>query len=305
MLALTILTTLGSSNVALAATDGSYQAKPQDIAVEQWPGHSFTFLSLTKTGQNDGYEIFTLNDAERGYNEDRSVRIPSAEYGGKQVTVTEVRPFTSGYPQPDYMVYLKVAGTGEELVGRTSRGKLEGLVLTADLENARQYFLGKTIYPKTRSLKSVTALGENNTARSVAIKIGSPVKVVDVYAGERSAEPIWLVVDYQGEKAILPLAYSWTNFSPQFWSNDSPWADSLFIENPRKTLGGSKDTWTKIENGQIVTGMSKEQVQLSWGNPVRRNNNDSVWIYGPYSLTFSDNQLDSIDNIPVREQIAS
>ena len=58
-----------------------------NIAVAQWPGHDFTFLALADTRQADGYEIFKLEEATRGYGGDRSVRLPYANYVGKQVTV--------------------------------------------------------------------------------------------------------------------------------------------------------------------------------------------------------------------------
>lgn len=303
LLVLSLVTGFGACSSAWA--DAPDPLSSSNIAIEQWPGRSFTFLALADTSQAAGYEIFKMEDATRGYSGDRSVRLPYANYVGKQVTVTDVTPFESGYDQPDYIVHMKVNETDELLSGRTSRGQLEGLVLTADLDSARQYFMGKTVYPKFRALKSAYMPGQFRSAVSVPIKIGGPVTVVDVYAGERSEEPIWLIVSVNGEKAILPMAYSWTNISPQFWTQSAPWQGSLFIEDPRMTLGWSQELWNKIESGQVDAGMTKDQVHLSWGKPVRREANGSAWIYGPYRLNFSGETLSNIENIPESEQIAS
>lgn len=303
LLVLSLVT--GFSVCGSAFADEPDHSSSANIAVAQWPGHYFTFLALADTSQAAGYEIFKLEDANRGYGGDRSVRLPYANYVGKQVTVTEVMPYESGYDQPDYIVHMKVNETDQVLSGRTSRGQLEGLVLTADLDSARQYFMGKTIYPKFRALKSAYLPGQNRSAVSVPIKIGSPVMVVDVYAGERSEEPIWLIVSINGEKAILPIAYSWTNISSQFWTQNAPWQESLFIEDPRMTLGWSQELWNKIESSQVEPGMTKDQVLLSWGKPVRREANGAVWIYGPYKLNFSGENLSNIENIPESEQIGS
>lgn len=303
LLVLSLVT--GFSFCGLAWADAPDPLSSSNIAVEQWPGHNFTFLALADTSQAAGYEIFKTEDANRGYSGDRSVRLPYAKYVGKQVTVTEVVSFESGYDQPDYMIHMKVNETGEALIGRTSRGQLEGLVLTADLDSARQYFMGKTVYPKFRALKSAYMPGQYRSAVSVPIKIGSPVMVVDVYAGERSEEPIWMIVSVNGEKAILPMAYSWTNISTQFWAQTAPWQESMFIDDPRMTLGWSQELWNKIESGQVDVGMTKDQVHLSWGKPVRRETNGSDWIYGPYRLKFSGETLSIIENIPESEQIAS
>ncbi len=43
--------------------------------------------------------------------------------------------------------------------------------------------------------------------------------------------------------------------------------------------------------------MTKGQIQLSWGKPVRTEVNDSVWIYGTKKLNFSGDALHSIETL--------
>ena len=276
-------------------TVGTVGAEAASVQIEQWTGNSFTFLPLS-SAQNIGYEIFTEENADQGFQGNQSVRIPYAQYVGKQVTMNEVVPFTDNDNKKDYIVHMTVNDTGEKLVGRSMRGQLAGLVLTDDLINARQQFLGKTVYPKFRELPGLYVAGA--IAQPVAIKIGGPVTVVDVYAGDQSQEPINLVVSVNEQKAILPIAYSWTNSPVQPWAQKAPWENALFMDNPRNGLMGSNELWNKIETGVVEENMTKEQVNLSWGKPFSIESNDSVWIYGTKKLSFEGDVLHSIETIP-------
>jgi len=280
---------LGFGNV------GSVGAEAASIGIEQWTGNDFTFLPLSSV-QYSGYEIFKEEQGDQGFQGDQSVRIPYAQYMGKQVTVNEVVPFADGDNKKDYVVHMTVKDTGERLVGRSMRGQLAGLVLSDDLIKARQQFLGQTVYPKFRELPGVYVDGV--LPQAIAIKIGGPVTVVDVSAGNVSQEPISLVVSVNNEKAILPIAYSWTNSPIQPWTQTAPWEKALFMENPRNSISGSNELWNKIEAGIVEENMTKEQVNLSWGKPFSIESNDSVWIYGTKKLSFEGNVLHTIETIP-------
>lgn len=274
-----------------AAADGD------NLAVEDWTGQTFVFQPRPQALQAAGYEIFNLEQAQQGFDGDRSVRLPYDDYVGQQVTVTEIIGFPAGNEQQDYMVYMTVQDTGEKLVGRTRRGQLAGLALLADIENARQYFMGMIIYPKVRVLTKFYVPGEAQTMEAVPIRIASPVTVTDVYVGEQAETPIWLVVADGEQKAILPLAYSWTNMPPNFWRSTAPWQDVLFQADPRVELGDDPVVWDKIQNGIVEPGMTKGQVKLSWGSPVRGMDVDDIWVYGTYKLTFAKGVLSLMEKV--------
>ena len=77
-----------------------------------------------------------------------------------------------------------------------------------------------------------------------------------------------------------------------------PWQDALFTEDPRVNMVGSPELWNQIEIGNIEEGMTKNQVNLSWGKPLRVEANDSVWIYGIKKLNFDSEVLHSIEILP-------
>lgn len=299
LLVLSLLIAFGT--VGSVWAESSNATPSVNLKTEQWTGRSFTFLALPADKQAAGYEIFAVDQATQGFQGDQSVRIPYAQHVGKQVTVSEVIPYPAGPNQQEFMVYMTVNDTGEKLVGRTIRGQMEGLVLTDDLLKAKQQFLGKTIYPKFRELAGMYTPGSDKTPMAVPIPIGSPVTVEDVYAGNQSQEPIWLVVSVNGEKAILPIAYSWTNIPVASWTGTQPWQDALFSQDPRLTLGWSHNVWYQIENGNVETGMTKGQVLLSWGKPVRSEANDSVWIYANKKISFSSDVVQSIEDVSTNQ----
>ncbi len=272
----------------------SEAAASQNLKIQQWQGQSFTFMSLPDDKQAAGYSIFKVENASRGFQGDVSVRIPYAAHVGKQVVVTEVVPFDAGYGLKEYMVYMTVTDTGEKLVGRSMRSQVNGLVLTADLKNARKQFLGKTVYSKLRELPGLATAG-NSAPQSVAVGIGAPVVVVDVYPGIQIQDPIWLVVTANGQKAVLPMNYSWTNMPQVFWNDRPAWQDDLFLEDPHKTFNWSADMWKQIETANVTVGMFKEQVRLSWGEATDMEKDGFVWIYGNKKLTFNEDMLISIE----------
>jgi len=292
LLVLSLLLGLGTaSSVGVEAASG-----PENVKIQNWKGHTFTFLPLAAT-QAPGYEIFTEEQSAKGFQGDRSVRIPYASHVGKEVTINDVVAKEVIDKQQEYVVHMTVNDTGEKLVGHSMRGQLAGLVLTSDLANAREQFIGKTVYPKFRELSGLY-VPESPMPAAVPLKIGSPVTVVDVALGNQSQEPIVLVVSVNGQKAVLPITYSLTNSPIKTWEQDAPWKDALFMEDPRSTLGGAQDVWTQIEAGSIENGMTKEQVHLSWGKPARVEKNRSVWIYGTQKLTFDGSELHSIETLP-------
>jgi hypothetical protein len=290
----------------LARAEVSPEVSTPNLGPEQWVGHTFLFLDLPSEKRSEGYEIYMEDQAKRGFEGDCSVRIPYAPHVGKRVTVTDVFRNTGGDYRDDYVVYLKENDTGIKLVGRTMSGQLEGLVLEADLLKAREQFLGKTIYTKRRMLQGAFDPRANPLPMAVTTTIGGAAQVVDVYAGIRAVEPIWLIVIVNGQKAILPIAYSWTNMPVNAWTQNPPWQDELFIDNPRVALGWSAALWQQIEAGIVQEGMTKDQVRLSWGPPVTIQNDifgsgKAVWNYGTKVLKFTGDNLTSIETIDLKK----
>ena len=294
-----LLVLFGALGTAWAAN--SQQESSPNLTPDQWTGQSFTFLSLPAADQAAGYEIFNVDQSQQGFTGDRSVRIPYKQYVGKQVTVTDVVTYIASDNKYEYLIYLEEKESKQKLVGRTSRGQLEGLVLTADLAKAKQQFLGKTVYVKLRTIEGLYDPQTNTTPLSIPTKIGSAVNVVDVYAGLKSSEPIWLIVVTDNQKAFIPITYSMTNVPSNFCQQNPPWQEKIMLNDFRATSGWSEEMWNQIDAGIAKPGMTQEQVRFSWGSPASisdntANSNESTWKYGTQILKFSGNQLISIES---------
>ncbi|MEW4369684.1 copper amine oxidase N-terminal domain-containing protein [Paenibacillus kandeliae] len=71
-------------------------------------------------------------------------------------------------------------------------------------------------------------------------------------------------------------------------------SSEFFTYNPYSKYNWSQSTWNHIKNGEVVRGMTKQQVLLSWGEPDRKEvskqggYNVEVWSY------ISDSSLDML-----------
>ncbi|MDR3564599.1 MAG: hypothetical protein P4N59_24640 [Negativicutes bacterium] len=275
-----------------------------NLTVDYWVGHNFIFLPLPADKQAEGYEVFAEEQLSRGLQGDRAARIPYAEYFAKQIRITKV--VATGDRVFDYIVYMTEIATGKKLAGRTIRGQLEGVALATDLGNARKQFVGHTIYTKNMTLTGVYDPLTKQTPVSLTISLGTPLAVVDVWDGLCSSEPIWLVVLVNGQKAALPIAFSWTNQPTDEWSMGAPWQQVLFLEKPGEKAGWSQEDWNLVSAGDVKEGMSKDQVRLSWGNPVRVDENNTTtatWYYGNSSLQFTGNTVSAIVKVALKDSV--
>lgn len=291
-----VLGSYGLTGVSAMATPLS------NLAPKQWMGQTFLFHALPGDRQEEGYEIFKTEDADRGWGGERLVRIPYAAHVYERVKVTDVVEFPAGINQTDYLIYMKEISSGMKLVGRTTHGQLEGLLLEADLNQAREQFLGKKVYSKMRFLQTENQDAGEAAPKVIPVKIGSEAQVVDIYTGIRTDEPIWLIVLIDGQRARVPIAYSWSNIRGSAWKQTPPWQEKLFTKDPRSHLGWSREVWEQIDASSVVEGMTKMQVELSWGGPVSIMENPdgsgkSVWTYGSSTLTFNGDALAAIENV--------
>ena len=99
--------------------------------------------------------FFLLSRLSKDFGYDQSVRLPYSPNVGKVVTITTVSAYTAGDNKYDFVVAMTEVDTGLKFLGRTIRGSLEGLGLVADIDKAKQQFMGKVIYPKRRTLELV------------------------------------------------------------------------------------------------------------------------------------------------------
>jgi hypothetical protein len=126
-----------------------------------------------------------------------------------------------------------------------------------------------TLWVKSTYVSTYDAATEH--IGSVTIKKYSPAKVTDVSVGFRSASPVRFILQTQrGEEGFLDVNLSGTNASSRSAEFDQ-FDRKFYLTDPRKLYPWTPQVWNAIEDEKVIVGMTKEQVTMSWGEPLSIN----------------------------------
>ena len=129
------------------------------------------------------------------------------------------------------------------------------------VEHYRRQLVGKTFYVKTPMWLSADGNERINGRRFL------PVKIVDVHSGN-SIYPLGVEFEASdnGQRAMMFMSEAQSAISGHDF-------DNLFSVSDVRTHYPhiTPDTWQLIVNGKVVTGMTKEECQLSLGAPKSIN----------------------------------
>jgi hypothetical protein len=288
----------GSSAGAGNAGSDSALALP----VRQWPGKKFIVLDKPKLFRKFGYELYLTKDLSTAVKHiDTSIETDKHHLRydrcrGKTVTVTEVEPVAD-----EWIVGFSQEGIGPPLYAKTHKGAVEGIAYAEDLDKAAAQWIGRTVYSRRRFIDTYDS--GNGTFGTLKVNIQDRLKVTAVRWGTTPLppKPLWLCVTTKDKEAgFIPLLQSWTNVMTDKISGPSPWAEDIFEKNPQEIYSWDSSTWNAINSHTIVSGMNKEQVRVSWGQP-HRIMTDTVkqrcveqWMYGNQFLCFDHDTVTSI-----------
>lgn len=269
------------------------EIRPQDLKPDQWTGKLFTILPIDESYQSFGYD-FTLQTPNPALQVPGGTNIRAEVLREKQVEVIGVIPRAG-----EFEVTLRVCDSDTILTAVTRNQQIKHLVLSTDLQFARRYFVGKTIYVKNNQYSFI----DSGTPRTVnTLYPDDPLEVVDIWTGVHANRPIWLVAAAQsGDKVYIPIAYSKTNLETSLWQTEgAPWNSILFEQNPRSLYAWDERIWQRIRSGDIIPGMLMDQIRLAWGCPANTlteaQGEDilTVWLYPTKKLSFKQSVLVSI-----------
>lgn len=287
--------------------DSNKSANEMDYPVEIWMGKRFIFLEKPKILQKHGYGLhLTKEFPPRPENmnpefETQVIRfLKYDKFVGKIIKVIDVEKTEEFSPFNLCVTFLEEK-SNMKIFGRPYKGHVGGIAFFDDISRAKERWLGKTIYSKMRFIRTydekLDKYGEEK------IRIGDPLKVIDISWGDDLMGPLWLIVETSyGKKGFVVTAFSWTNHYLDRWTENRPWKDHLFEFNPRLKFKWSDATWELINNGKVKPGMSKEQVKLSWGSPKKINEDIhqgllyEQWIYDNQYLYFDNEILKAIQS---------
>lgn len=185
-------------------------------SVDTWLGQRFVFLPGPKASEEKTYDDF--------YG-----KIIHKQYSGRIAKVISVEDF-SGRIHLEF----EMEDSKERLRARTAPGKdsLTGMALFDDIQNARQQWMGKTLWCRESRLSVYDEQGD--TVSLLMIKKYSPLKVAEVIAGWNEERPVRFVLETaDGKRGFVDLNLSGTNVFKEV-RHLGRFEHSFILEDPRK-----------------------------------------------------------------------
>lgn len=204
---------------AVMATGASPWRGPADLPVDQMVGRKLVFLEKAPAERAAGYTAFRIlaDDQESGG------LIPAYKtFVGRKLVVESVTADAKG----EYVVTATAVDDGTRVQAHTMARAIADVAPVGDLYRARHRWLGKTIYPRKRTVQTYDPA--SHRYGELAVRVGEPLKVVDVIWGMSTTKPLWIVVQRSnGDRGFIATAYSWTNLYSDWWSAERPWEDKI------------------------------------------------------------------------------
>lgn len=273
-----------------------------DLPVTQWVGKKFMVLEKQGLVRQFGYELYltaALGASKKKPDpawETPQRRVRCDKIGKSYIIVNEALPAGR-----EYLVKFTHEQTGVVLFGKTRDGSIEGVAFAADIDAAQKRWHGKVVYSVRRFIDvfdSVTGKLDN-----IKVRIDQPLTVVDVRWGltPLPPKPLWIMVTSEcGEKGFIPTRTSWTNAITVIKSDSTPWSDDLMEIDPKKVYTWDEAVWEAVNNHSVATGMTRQQVRMSWGGPKSvtqgPSGNAETWAYAAQNLLFTNDSLVSTDS---------
>lgn len=277
-------------------TADTVAAPPPAVPVAKWKGRAFVLLRKNRMFEKFGYELYV----DKGYASRSAASLSNGRlradlFAGKRMVAQSVTAIGGG----ERSIVFRLDTLGITVTATTRSGTVEGIAPAGDLDEARKRWLGDTVYSVRRSIDTY----DSASARfgSVKVSLGDPLRVTDVVWGATPLppKPIWIAVQTAGgARGFIPIHYSWTNVLADKRISEIPWEADVLEQDPRKLYKWDEHVWNTIDSHNIFAGMTRSQVRMSWGGPVRVERDSTAteavvekWFYDGNTLVFSGDSL--------------
>lgn len=254
----------------------------QPKTLDQLLGEKVVFVAETKRLQAYGYSSFH-------WTQNRSASVPYEALVGKVGTVTEIQPRPTGALN-FRRVIIKLESSDQSVMTNALNDRISDVTLLTDIQDGRKRWVGKTLWYKSKYLRPST---DAEVLEWRKIRKFQPVTVLNVMVGAGHTGAIDFVLQFKdGQEGLAGVTLSASNTDPEFLKTlkmlgkkECSFDAMFFTEDPRLEHKWSADIWAAIENGQVLVGMTVDQVILAWGEPKNVNNTQtgvsdlSQWVY--------------------------
>lgn len=275
------------------ANDDSFRSSNcnQPKTLDQLLGEKVVFVAETKRLQRYGYSSFH-------WPENRSASVPYDALVGKVGTVTEIQSRPKGALN-FRSVIIKLESSDQSVMTNALNDRISDVTLLTDIEEGRKRWVGKTLWYKSKYLRPSS---DAEAAEWKKVRKFQPVTVLNVMVGAGHAGAIDFVLQFKdGQEGLAGVNLSASNTDPAFLETlkklgkkECSFDAMFFTEDPRLTRKWPADIWSAIENGQVLVGMTVDQVVLAWGEPKTVNSHESgesyssQWVYGERGYVYFD-----------------
>jgi hypothetical protein len=261
----------------------------------QWVHKKFVVLKKQKLFRKFGYELYltkelSLNPSKIDTSQETDKHhVRCDKLAGTSLVVSAVEPAAG-----EYLVTFTGEDGGRTLYAKTHKGAIEGIAAVEDLDSAARKWVGKTVYSRRRFIDTYDSV--TGAYGTVKVRIQDRLKVTSAVWGlsPLPPKPVWLLVETAaGVRGFIPVRASWTNVMTDKVTADMPWTEDIFETNPADLYAWDSLTWSAINSHTVSSGMSKEQVLVSWGRPMSmvvdtvKASCPEQWVYGGQVLCFS------------------
>jgi hypothetical protein len=317
--ALVVAALLGSCSAPVQKTPLSQESRPSEAeraapepaeqpfvpyAAEpsEWLGARFVLMDIAPLFRKFGYELYDSPDGEKGQGAidgawvNAKHRLLHQPHVGDTLVVSSATAQDSGW-----MVGFAHPVGNRVVYGRVMNGSLPGVVALEELEGASRRWIGKEVYARKRLVNTIDST--KGVLGSFKVSIAMPLKVIGVHPGMSPIPPLslWVIVRTQdGREGFIPTNYGWSTIVKSRRHNRAPWDDDLLESNPREQYRWDEAIWQAIDTHKLLPGMSREQVLLSWYEPLSRTvqgeagGSSEVWRYPAQELWFEAGALTKI-----------
>jgi len=291
--------TPNTTQTSSSQIEKTFPNAPRSLSLNEWIGQEFVILEKQNMFKKFGYEMRladTSKTVDSVLETGKKRYLKCDRFCNRIFKVISITPFGN-----ESIVSMKDS-SGLRIEATTHKGAIKEIVLKNDLDSARQRWIGKYVYSKKGTISTLLESGFG----SLKVKIQDSLYVYDVRWGTTPlpVNPIWLMVKTsRGEKGFIALRYSWTNTMNDLIQSNCAWSSEILEENPQLTYKWTLDMWNTINSHQITIGMNPDQVLLSWGEPLSKNQivkdnlTQQYWKYPSQQLIFDKDSLINIENL--------
>lgn len=189
--------------------------------------------------------------------------------------------------------------SGATVTGTSADGLVSGIVPLEDIDSAKARYIGRRLWANGPYLGKLNAAEDTSL---LFVDVAAPVTVVDVVPGVAQEKPVRFIVrTASGEQGYADVHMSNTNIAPGLRPRDA-FRDVFTEFAPHVVRVWQRQVRDAIADRRVVTGMSREQIRMAWGEPeevygLEERPDAQEWVYqGTHHLIVEKDRLVEVGN---------